>query len=122
MTEEEQAALIAEVRRKTTSDIAELPDAEILAFTAEGRPASLSNWFGGALDMNALIGECWEYIARKDKYMSETQGAVSASQPTSMRMANYYYQRSGKAGSLLTLGAVTRGDLGIAVAGSEHGA
>ena len=121
-----EAQIIKYVRSKTTSDTALLPDNDILYFAGEldSDTTYQDNVHEGALDLNGVLADCWEYIARADLYGAEGQGNVSASQPKAERKAQYYFDRSLKAGSKMIVSIVGRSDLTAATVavGGEHGA
>lgn len=104
-----EAQIITRVRNKTTDNTVWLPDLKILEFAdaIEG-----DNTVGGLLDLNGVLADAWEYMARDDIYMSQTIGAVSVSQPVAQRKAEFYRRASQKGGGVIVvIGTMSRADL-----------
>ncbi len=116
MTDEQ---LIARVRNETTDNVAWLPDLKILEFAG----ADYGNVYGGLLDLNGVIADAWKYIARDYVYKSETIGNISVSQPIALSRAEYYSALSGRGGTIVVVGEMSRADLLVpaSVSGSEFG-
>jgi hypothetical protein len=116
LTEEQ---LIVKVRNKTTDSTALLPDAKILEFAADEG----DNDYGGVLDLNGVIADAWEYLARNYQYKSATIGNVSYSQPTAFATAEFYRSKSGTGGAIVVIGQMSRADLLVpdTTADSEFG-
>jgi hypothetical protein len=66
------------------------------------------------LDYYGVVADVLTYLARSDRYMSESEGSVSVSQPVALKWAAYYRSLSiGGAGGTptITFGQTRRLDL-----------
>lgn len=112
-----EAQLIVKVRNKTTDNTTWLSDAKIVEFAEVGG----DNDYAGLVDLNGVIADAWEYMARDDIYMAQAVGAVSVSQPVAQRKAEYYRRLSQKGGAVVVVGLMARGDLLVYPTDDEWG-
>ena len=102
------------VRAMVTDSTTELPDDMILYFAGQGQTdTSYTANIGddGVLNLYGVVADSWAYLARADRYMSESEGSVSVSQPVALRMAAYYRALSGAGGVLIIVGQTQRMDI-----------
>lgn len=122
-----QQQLVKRVRSLTTDSTTDVSDDQILYFAGQGATDATytNNVIDGVLDYYGVIADVWTYLARADRYMAESEGSVSVSQPVAMKWAAYY--RSLSAGGLggtptITFGQTQRLDLiTTALDGEEFG-
>lgn len=112
--------LIKHVRSVVAGSTTELPDDQILYFAGRGDDESWTYNIldsSGNLNLWGIYADAYTYIARDDRYMSETEGAVSVSQPTALKWAAYYRARADDiADGGFSVGVVTRKDVGYSYA------
>ena len=96
-----------------TDSTTELPDDMILYFAGQGASDTsyTDNIVDGVLNLYGVVADSWAYLARADRYMSESEGSVSVSQPLALRMAAYYRALSGAGGVLIIVGQTQRMDI-----------
>jgi|SRR6478672_9925248 len=101
------------VRAMVTDSTTELPDDMILYFAGQGAADTsyTDNIVDGVLNLYGVVADSWAYLARADRYMSESEGSVSVSQPVPLRMAAYYRALSGAGGVLIIVGQTQRMDI-----------
>ena len=108
------AQIKTRVRAMVTDSVTELPDDTILYFAGQGATdTSYTENIGddGVLNLYGVVADSWAYLARADRYMSESEGSVSVSQPVALRMAAYYRSLSGTGGVTLVNGQTQRMDI-----------
>ena len=121
----EQQQLVTRVRAFTTSSTTEIADDMILYFAGQGASDTsyTVNIVDGVLDTSGVIADVWTYLARADRYMAESEGSVSVSQPIALKMAAYWRGLSvaGGGGVGLWMGQTERLDILSALNGLEFG-
>src|SRR5690348_10643305 len=108
------AQIKTRVRAMVTDSVTELPDDTILYFAGQGATdTSYTQNIGddGVLNLYGVVADSWAYLARADRYMTESEGSVSVSQPVALRMAAYYRSLSGTGGVTLVNGQTQRMDI-----------
>jgi hypothetical protein len=105
----EQQQIITRVRAFTTDSTTEVSDDKILYFAGQAGLSATDasyqdNIIEGVLDTPGVIADVWTYIARSDRYMAESEGSVSQSQPTALKMAAVWRAQSMKGGGGVSMG------------------
>lgn len=121
-----QQQLVKRIRSLTTDSTTEISDDQILYFAGQGATdeSYTDNIVDGVLDNYGVVADVWTYLARSDRYMAESEGSVSVSQPVALKWAAYYRSLSvggTGAGTSLTNGQTWRKDLISALDGDEFG-
>lgn len=121
-----QQQIVTRVRSKTSSNVTELSDDQILYFAGQGATDTsyTDNIVVGVLDTAGVIADVWEWLARADRYLAESEGSVSVSQPVALKMAAYWRGLSaggGSGGVGLNMTQTERLDILMALNGLEFG-
>jgi hypothetical protein len=121
MTTSELEYIKAEVRRKSSRDVLELPDEDLGEMIAASR-----NTIVGVFDFYGVVADAWEFLSTNDRYLSRQVGNLAVGRPLAPVQASYYRSISiggGGGRGNIVVGTLARDDRGFPdydVTAGEH--